>query len=57
MTTGYERYQRDLEAKTAELEQTLRSRKLIAIENTPEACEQAVLAAQRELAVLTLDRD
>ena len=57
MTTGYERYQRDLEAKTAELEQTLRNRKLIAIENTPEACEQAVLAAQRELAVLTLDRD
>ena len=57
MTTRYEQYQMALEAKAAEFEQTLRNRKLIAIENTPEACEQAVLAAQRELAVLTLDRD
>jgi DnaK suppressor protein len=57
MTTRYEQHQGALEAKAAELEQTLRNRKVIAIENTPEACEEGMLAAERELAALTLDRD
>ena len=50
MTTRYEQYQMALEAKAAEFEQTLWNRELIAIENTPEACEQALQSAQRELA-------
>lgn len=55
-TTVLERYKAALAAKVAELSQTLRNRRLIAIENTPEACERIVLAAQREFAVLTLGR-
>ena len=55
-TTVLEGYRAALAAKVAELSQTLRNRRLIAIENTPEACERVVLAAQREFAVVTLDR-
>ena len=55
-TTVLERYRTALAAKVAELSQTLRNRRLIAIENTPETCERVVLAAQREFAVVTLDR-
>ncbi len=50
------RYKEALAQKTAELSETLGNRKTIAIEVTPEACERIVLAAQRELAVVTLDR-
>lgn len=50
------RYEEALSKKMAELSQTLGNRKPIAIEVTPEACERIVLAAQRELAVVTLDR-
>jgi DnaK suppressor protein len=55
-TTVSEGYRAALAAKIAELSQTLRNRRLIAIEDTPEACERVVLAAQRESAVVTLDR-
>ena len=55
--TTYEikRYQEALSQKMAELSTTLGDRRPIAIEATPEACERIVLAAQRELAVVTLD--
>lgn len=57
MTTNeIERYKEALSNKMAELSETLGNRKPIAIEFTPEACERVVLAAQRELAVVTLDR-
>ena len=55
-TTVLEGYKAALAAKVAELSQTLRNRRLIAIENTPEACERIVLAAQREFALVTLGR-
>ena len=55
-TTVLEGYRAALAAKVAELSQTLRIRRLIAIENAPEACDRGVLAAQREFAVVTLDR-
>ena len=57
MTTNILRYRAALEAKKEELSQTLRSRAPIAIENTAETCEQVVLAAERELAVVALDRN
>jgi DnaK suppressor protein len=53
----FEPQKRALESKAGELIRALRDRKLIAIEYTPEACEQGVLAAQRDLAVVTLDRE
>lgn len=57
MTTNeIKRYKEALWKKMAELSETLGNRKPIAIEFTPEACERIVLAAQRELAVVTLDR-
>ena len=57
MTTNeFKRYKEALSKKTAELSETLGNRKPIAIEVTPEACERIVQAAQRELAVVTLDR-
>jgi len=49
-------YKEALAKKLAELSETLGNRRPIAIEVTPEACERVVLAAQRELAVVTLDR-
>src|SRR5512142_436886 len=49
-------YKEALSEKLAELSRTLGNRRPIAIEFTPEACERIVLAAQRELAVVTLDR-
>jgi DnaK suppressor protein len=55
-TIVLEGYRATLAARAAELSQTLRNRRLIAIENTPEACERVVLAAQREFALVTLDR-
>ncbi|MCL5745726.1 MAG: TraR/DksA family transcriptional regulator [Acidobacteria bacterium] len=58
MTTDeIRRYKEALGKKMAELSETLGNRKTIAIEVTPEACERIVLAAQRELAVATLDRN
>jgi DnaK suppressor protein len=51
------RHKAALESKAGELMRTPGDRKLIAIEYTPEACEQGMLAAQRDLAVVTLDRD
>ena len=57
MTTNeIKRYQEALSKKMAELSETLGNRRPITIEFTPEACERTVLAAQRELAVVTLDR-
>jgi len=56
-TPTSERYKMALEAKAAELSRTLRNRNFIAIEHTPEECEQMVLATQREMAVVALDRD
>jgi DnaK suppressor protein len=57
MTTNeIKRYKEALSKKLTELSETLGNRKPIAIEFTPEACERIVLAAQRELAVVTLDR-
>ena len=55
-TTELKRYKEALSEKMAELAETLGNRRPIAIEFTPEACERIVLAAQRELAVVTLDR-
>jgi DnaK suppressor protein len=51
-----QRYKEALSEKMAELYATLGNRRPIAIEFTPEPCERIVLAAQRELAVVTLDR-
>jgi DnaK suppressor protein len=57
MTKGYSQYRMALEAKAAELERALRNRGLIAIETAPEECERMVLATQRDLSVVTLDRN
>ncbi len=51
-----QRYKDALSEKMAEIRETLGNRRPIAIEFTPEACERIVLAAQRELAVVTLER-
>jgi DnaK suppressor protein len=57
MTTNeLQRYRDALAAKTAEISDSLGNRRPIVIESTPEPCERIVLAAQRELAVVTLDR-
>jgi DnaK suppressor protein len=57
MTTNeIKRYKRALSKKMAEISAALGNRRPIAIEFTPEACERIVLATQRELAVVTLDR-
>lgn len=50
-----ERYEAVLTAKAKELSEVEGYRKLAAIESTPEEVEGMVLAAERELAVLTLD--
>ncbi len=55
-TSEVKRYKEALSKKMAELSENLGNRKPIAIEFTPEACERIVLAAQRELAVVRLDR-
>jgi DnaK suppressor protein len=51
-----QRYKEALSEKMTELSENLGNRRPIVIEFTPEACERIVLAAQRELAVVTLDR-
>ncbi len=51
------RYKEALSKKMTELSGSLGNRRPIAIESTPEACERIVLAAQRELAVVRLDRN
>ena len=56
MKSELQRYRKALSEKLAELSENLGNRRPIAIELTPEACERTVLAAQRELAVMTLDR-
>ena len=50
------RYKEALTKKMAELSETLGNRRPLAVEFTPEACERMVLAAQRDLAGLALDR-
>jgi DnaK suppressor protein len=55
-TRELQRYKNALSIKIAELYETLGNRRPIAIEYTPEVCEQIVQAAQREIAVVTLDR-
>jgi len=54
--TELERYRAALMAKAKELSDTQGYRRLAAIESTAEEGEEMALAAERELAVLTLDR-
>ena len=49
-------YEQALRSKARELSETLRDRSLIAIEPASEACEVMVMAANREIGVLALDR-
>ncbi len=51
------KYETALQRKARELSETLRDRSRIAIEPTAEACEGMVMAANREIGVLTLDLD
>jgi DnaK suppressor protein len=46
-----------LEAKQAELEQSVRNRDGIAIEKTPDALDEVQHASERELAIRNLDRE
>jgi DnaK suppressor protein len=50
----YAEFQGLLEKKAAELEQTLRDRKAIAVERTPDAIDEWSLAADREMHALAL---
>ena len=49
-------YEQSLRGKARELSETLRDRSHIAIEPAAEACEVMVMAANREIGVLALDR-
>lgn len=49
-------YEQALRSKARELSETLRDRSHIAIEPAAEACEVMVMAANREIGVLALDR-
>jgi len=49
-------YEQALRSKARELSETLRDRSHIAIEPASEACEVMVMAANREIGVLALDR-
>jgi DnaK suppressor protein len=51
------RYKSVLTAKMAEVSRSLGSRSVIAVEIAPEACEEMVLAAHRELSITTLERN
>lgn len=50
-------FEQALRNKARELSEVLRDRSRIAIEPTAEPCEGMVMAANREIGVLTLDRD
>lgn len=51
------KYKQILEAKLAELEQSVRDREGIAIEKSPDALDEVQHAAERELAIRNLDRE
>jgi DnaK suppressor protein len=51
------KYRNALEAKQAELVRLVRNRDGIAIEKSPDAFDEVQLAAERELAIRTLDRE
>ncbi|MBS1827404.1 MAG: TraR/DksA family transcriptional regulator [Acidobacteria bacterium] len=52
-----QKYEAALRSKAQELAESLRDRSRIAIEQSAEACEVMVMAANRELNILGLDRD
>lgn len=52
-----EKFKAALEAKQAELAESLRNRDDIAIEKTPDALDEVQLAGERELAIRNLDRE
>lgn len=52
-----EKFKASLEAKQAELAESLRNRDDIAIEKTPDALDEVQLAGERELAIRNLDRE
>jgi DnaK suppressor protein len=51
------KYRNVLQAKQAELVRLVRNRDGIAIEKSPDAFDEVQLAAERELAIRTLDRE
>lgn len=51
------KFRNTLEAKQAELVQTIRNRGGMAIEKSPDALDEAQHASERELAIHTLDRE
>src|SRR5499427_4240558 len=51
------KFKETLEAKQAELEQSVRNRDGIAIEKTPDALDEVQHASERELAIRNLDRE
>ena len=55
--SAFNKYKSLLEAKQDELSVDLRSRDEIAIEKTPDAIDEGVFSAERELAISNLDRD
>jgi DnaK suppressor protein len=55
--TEVNKYKQILEAKKKELAQVLRNREGIAIEKSPDALDEVQHAAERELAIRTLDRE
>jgi DnaK suppressor protein len=55
--TELNNYRKILETKQAELELLLRNRDGIAIEKSPDALDEVQRAAERELAIRTLDRE
>lgn len=55
--TELNRFKMTLDAKRRELEGNVRNREGIAIEKTPDALDEVQHAAERELAIRTLDRE
>lgn len=55
--TELNKYKQILEAKLAELSQSVRVREGITIEKTPDALDEVQHAAERELAIRNLDRE
>ncbi len=53
----WKKYREILERKRAELTETLRRRDEIAIEKSADAIDEVQRAAEREMAILNLDRD
>ena len=52
-----EKYRTVLEAKRSEIAASLRNRDDIAIQKSPDAIDEVQFAAERELAILNLDRE